>query len=291
MNLIVDLNNIVSVMRHGKLGRPKTKSQKEPMATESLFLYTIRNIIQTAMETSCNRVVVVRDSRGLWRRDIYPLYKVSSDVDKKEDYYFENVLEASDMVFDFFKNMTSAMALKCDGAEADDVIGVWCRYSDVPNVIMSSDKDYIQLISPTTKLYYPRNKEYRKSDDPAYDLFLKCIRGDASDNIMSVWKGLRETKIKKAWEDSIEMVNLMESTTPSGEKFKDLFNLNKSIIDLSLTPHRIVDKVLDDIENYQPAKYSEIKVMKWIYDQLNIDMSGDLNQARSLFTKTPIFLK
>lgn len=289
MNLIVDLNNAVSVQRHGKLKRPKTRSQKEKMATQTLFLTTLRSILSCMRVTKSTSLVIVQDSRGLWRRNLYPTYKLTEDVDKKEDMYSENVIEATEMLFRFFKECTAAMVLDYTRAEADDIIGVWCRYSDTENTIMSSDKDYIQLVDTRNKLYYPTGRVYRETENRHYDLFLKCIRGDASDKIRSVWSGIRETKLKEAWNDPVAMVNLMESITPSGEKFKDLYNLNKSVIDLSLIPQEMTDGILDKIQNYTPSKYSEMKCVKWIYDHTGVNANSDVMAGSPFFRKTPVF--
>lgn len=289
MNLIVDLNNAVSVQRHGKLGRPKTRAQKEKMATETLFLTTLRSILACMRVTKSTSLVIVQDSRGLWRRNLYPTYKVSDDIDKKEDPYGDDVIKATEMLFAFFRDCTAAIALDYKRAEADDIIGVWCQYSDTLNTIMSSDTDYIQLVDGRNKLYYPSGKKYRETEDRKYELFLKCIRGDRSDKIRSVWSGIRETKLIAAWEDPLEMVNLMESTTPSGEKFKDLYNLNKSVIDLSLIPQEMTDGILEQIKSYVPAKYSEMKCVKWIYDKTGVNANADVLAGAPFFRKPPVF--
>ena len=289
MNLIVDLNNVVSVQRHGKLGKPTSKSKKEKLAKESLFIHTLRNIMATLRETNSKNLVIVQDSRGLWRRSIYPTYKVTESVDKAEDLYFEDVIAATEMVFEFFRDCTAAYAISYDRAEADDIIGTWCRFSNSVNTIMSSDKDYVQLVDDRNLLYYPSGKAYRLTEDRHYDLFLKCIRGDRSDKIRSVWSGIRETKLVAAWEDPLEMVNLMESITPTGEKFKDLFNLNKSVIDLSMIPKRLENDILDEIEHYTPSTFNEMKAIKWIYTRTGADMSSDITAGAPYFRRSPIY--
>lgn len=291
MNLIVDLNNAVSVQRHGKLGRPKTRSSKERLAKETLFVNTLRSILHTARVTNSTQLVIVQDSRGLWRRELYPTYKVSEEVDKKEDFYQEDVIGASELLFEFFRDNTAAFAIDYPRAEGDDIIGVWCLYSETKNTIMSSDKDYIQLVSERNMLYYPTGREYRTTDDASYDLFLKCIRGDRSDKIRSVWSGIRETRLIKAWEDPIEMVNLMESTTPTGEKFKDLYNLNRSVIDLKEIPIDLRDGILDEIDRYVPSVYREMKSIKWVYDMTGIDITKDIIAGAPIFRRSPSFLK
>lgn len=289
MNLVVDLNNVVSVQRHGKLGRPTSRSKKEKLAKESLFIHSLRSILVTLRETGCKNLVIVQDSKGLWRRELYPLYKVTEDVDTAEDFYRDDVIAATEMLFEFFRDCTAAYTLAYTKAEADDIIGVWCRFSNTLNTIMSSDKDYLQLVDGRNKLYYPSGRTYRETDDRHYDLFLKCIRGDTSDKIRSVWSGIREKKLIKAWEDPLEMVNLMESITPSGKKFKEVYILNKSIIDLSMIPKKLEDGILNVIESYVPTRFSEMKALKWIYQNTGMNMETDIKSAIPYLRKSPIY--
>lgn len=289
MNLIVDLNNAVSVQRHGKMGRPSSSSKKDKKAVEFLFIATLRSIFTTLRVTDTNKLVIVKDSKGLWRRSLYPTYKVTEDVDALDDIYKNEVIKATELLFSFFEECTAAYALGYAKAEADDIIGVWCKNSTSKNTIMSSDKDYIQLVDDRNSLYYPSGKTYRTTTDRHYDLFLKCIRGDTSDKIRSVWSGIREKKLIEAWNDPLAMVNLMESTTPSGKKFKDVYNLNKSVIDLSLIPTELSDGILDTISNYVPSKYSEMRSIKWIYDRLVLDASNDITIGAPYFRGSPVF--
>jgi 5'-3' exonuclease len=80
--------------------------------------------------------------------------------------------------------------VKVRGVEADDVIGLLCEeLKDV--LVVSSDKDLLQLVENGTLVYYtPRDVLVTKDNfkelfgvPPELFLYYKCILGDASDNI------------------------------------------------------------------------------------------------------------
>jgi 5'-3' exonuclease len=80
--------------------------------------------------------------------------------------------------------------------EADDVIAYICRYEhpDDLHVILSSDKDYYQLVSDKTVIYSPTSKKIIQIQDvlerfsihPNNFALAKSVCGDSSDNIPGI---------------------------------------------------------------------------------------------------------
>lgn len=81
--------------------------------------------------------------------------------------------------------------------EADDILGMISKYTneqDIITVIASSDRDLYQLISPTTYIFSPKNKEVIDLDwlkssyklTPSQWIELKMLQGDRSDNIPGI---------------------------------------------------------------------------------------------------------
>lgn len=97
--------------------------------------------------------------------------------------------------------------------------------------------------------------------DPEYCLFLKCIRGDTSDNIFSAYPGVREngTKnkigIREAFEDrnaqGYKWVNFMLQRWADKDEVehyvKDRYEFNRKLIDLREQPDDIKLKCIDAI--------------------------------------------
>ena len=95
-------------------------------------------------------------------------------------------------------------AIEIDNYEADDIIGTFakkCNEENLDGLIISSDKDLLQLISANVKVKLLKTHDYIMMDenefkntyglDPIKMIDLKSLMGDASDNIPGV-KGIGE---------------------------------------------------------------------------------------------------
>ncbi len=292
-NLIVDLNNLAFGLRHAVLGRPKSHSQKEDMAMEYLLLKMIKTVFSNVRKFSCSGVVIACDSKNVWRKDIYPLYKEGkSDY---EDVYHDDVIVAANMFKDFFTNQTACYVLEVPRTEADDIIAVWCQESrGVENVILSSDKDFIQLIDERTSLYSIQQKKFRTIPEDSsveYELFEKCIRGDmGNDNITSAYPRIRKTKIIEAYNNDYELLNTINHILPSGERVGDLFERNLKLIDLTQQPAEIREEIKTSINNYRHGMFTELGALKAIYD-MGIRNQNDLFEGYTRPYEQPPKLK
>lgn len=282
--MLVDVSNIVVAMRFASIKTPSSRRQKEKMITEVLARDAISWILGSATKNSCTSIVIAKDAKNVWRRDIDSLYKAGRTT--HEDVYYEEMIQAIDLVCEFFKEQTSAYVIQAPRCEADDIIAIWCRMSVGDILILSTDTDFTQLVSPRVRLYSPVQKVFREPEDPQYELFVKCIRGDRSDNIRSAYPRVRETVLKKAWESDYDLLNLLEHTLPDGVKVGDNFERNQSLIDLSMQPEHIVKSVEAEIMNYSPSKYSEMSASKWFMDNGLGDATSVL-RFRDHSLKTP----
>ena len=131
---------------------------------------------------------------------------------EKYDFYKQGRIETPDelkLQFPVAKEMLDAMGIKyyeIDNYEADDIIGTFAKYCDIPDddyegLIISSDKDLLQLISPQVEMKLLKSKDYIRYNlesfkeewgiDPINIIDLKSLMGDSSDNIPGV-KGIGE---------------------------------------------------------------------------------------------------
>ena len=86
--------------------------------------------------------------------------------------------------------------LSINGIEADDTIAYLALdyYKDYKTTIMSSDKDFIQLINDNIRVWSPTKKKIYILQDvldeygliPVNFVYFKCLMGDVSDNIVGV---------------------------------------------------------------------------------------------------------
>jgi len=282
VNLLIDLSNAVYSTHHTLL-----KKNSGDFNPDFLFYKTINLIKYTALKYKVDGILIACDSPNVWRKKVFPEYKAHRD--ELRDIYHKDVKKVMIDVANFFNECTSIPALSVPKAEADDIIAVLCKESPNKHVIMSSDKDFIQLIDEDTRLYAHTLQKERDSEDVGFDLFMKCIRGDRGDNILSAYPRVREKALRKAWEDSGEMLNLMETVRKDGVKVADAYKENKLLIDLDMQPQEVKDEILTRINNLIPNKYNHIKMLRYIGDHNLKTVSKDIINNRDIFKKTYIF--
>lgn len=166
MILVIDGNNLSHRVFHTPQGQLSTK-QGEPSGVMLGVLNAIRQNLQRFPETT--RVIVTWDAKGgsSWRKAIYSGYKgnrdYGNDDDAKKEAYeglWKQMQESHEML-----HMVGVHSIKVDGYEADDImagIAYYAEGKDNPQhvMIVTSDKDMLQLVSDKVSIYSPyRDKE------------------------------------------------------------------------------------------------------------------------------------
>lgn len=288
-NLLVDVNNLVFALRHAKL--PKTAATKQRFVKETLFVDSLASIFRHCKLLKAQSIVLMRDSPNIWRKDVYQDYK-ANHTSSLDDPYHADAIAAADMLVEFFEKYTSSWVFSYPRAEADDLIAVWCQKSDVENVILSSDKDFIQLLtSPRTMLYSPTQDAFRTTEDAGFSLFLKCIRGDSGDNVRSAYPRVRESVLKKAWEDDLEMLNLLETVRPDGVKVYDALSLNIQLIDLTAQPEKLRSGIETMFLSGKQGKYNYIAALRFFSENGLKERLDVVDSGNAFMSKTPKFLQ
>jgi len=167
------------------------------------FFRTLSKIIK---EQNPNELIVVVDGEGgsYRRRKIYKDYKgkrVSGTSFNRPQFLqgmdeHESLARQLQIVFEILQ-VLPIKVFSIDGIEADDVIAY--LIADVLDtnrhkLIVSSDKDFLQLIGPNVSQYYSPMKAEITEDSvarffgytPKNYLTLRCFTGDPSDNIKGV---------------------------------------------------------------------------------------------------------
>jgi hypothetical protein len=179
--------------------------------------------------------------------------KSLSDLERLKEYKealheFENILG----------QYSKIVHLKMLGLEADDLIAQTVyTYSEHNKVtICSSDKDFVQLlINDNVKLFVPVDEKYRTLDEwggnRAYEMFLKTIRA-GEDNIGSAFPRVRKTRLLKAWNDPVEMTNLMEHKWSDHRgvelSVRQRYEENNLLMDLTKQPEGIKSLMVKTVE-------------------------------------------
>lgn len=230
-----------------------------------------------------SHIVFCTDGRS-WRKDIYKPYKAQrkearaamSERDRENQ---DAMLEAYGDFVEFMEKKTNVTMLYNNTLEADDLIASWIvAHPDDNHVILSTDGDFLQLLAPNVKVYNgvektilsvdgiftedgkpvidKKTKEPKQIVDPEYFLFMKCIRGDKSDNIFSAFPGARE----KGTKTKVGIIDAFEDRHQKGYKWnnfmlqrwtdhediehvvKEDYERNRSLIDLHAQPDDIKER-------------------------------------------------
>lgn len=158
----------------------------------------LNRLLKFSDQFNPNEIVFAWDSKHSYRKEAYTQYKENRTT-KPEEMTPEE-LEAKKIARSQFSNLRSEIlpflgfenVLMEDGYEADDIIAatVWSN-SDRDFVIISSDKDLYQLLSPTCCMFNPSAKKIRTPISfeeewgiiPGLWAKVKSISGCATDNV------------------------------------------------------------------------------------------------------------
>ena len=228
--LLVDGLNMFMRAKHVG-GRGADIDTKIGMAMHIMF----NSINKCWREFDGNHIVLCLEGRS-WRKDFYTPYKAnrrviadSRSVREQED--DELYFEAYDSMVQFFAEKTNVSVVRCETAEADDMIAVWIQqHPDDNHYIVSTDSDFYQLLAPNVTQYNGTTdqvvtlegwKDLKSGNEvidkktnapktpivPEWVLFEKCVRGDSSDNVFAAYPGARvkgtknKTGMREAFDD------------------------------------------------------------------------------------------
>ncbi|ASV44191.1 DNA polymerase I-like protein [Salicola phage SCTP-2] len=294
--LHVDFNNMFHRMKHMSV---KGSSVDEQIG---LVIHQMLTGIKSAWDRFDASHVIVELEGKSWRKQVSPDYKMNrvaqrlkrkpSEIEMDEE--FQKV--ANDFQ-NYLKRYTNCTVVSSKNAEADDVIATFIfDHPDKNHIIVSSDKDFHQLISSNVCIFDAmkgeivthqgvfddrmkpvidkNTKKQKQIGDPEWILFKKCFRGDPSDNIFSAYPRVREkgTKntvgLQEAFNDrhskgyEWNTVMMHEWTDADGNKrlVKDEYEFNKILIDLRLIPDFVKEQIREDLtkEMIREVKTNEI---------------------------------
>ena len=195
--ILVDGNNLLYRSYYATAYNGNFMHNSKNFPTNALygFVNMMNKIIQ---EEKPQYIAVAFDIGKTFRHEKYDYYKGKRD-ETPEDLKKQ---------FPVAKKILTAMGIKyfeIEGYEADDIIGTFSKkISELPEyvgVIISSDKDLLQLITDDVEVKLLKPKDYIRMNkevffntyglEPIKMIDLKSLMGDASDNIPGV-KGIGE---------------------------------------------------------------------------------------------------
>ena len=208
-------------------------------------------------------MVIACDSGNVWRRQAFPNYKAGrKESREKSEHDWTMIFDILAKVKDEIKTFLPYKVIEVESVEADDIIAVLCRRTNEKVLILSGDKDFIQLHNDKIKQYNPvLNKFVGQGENPSLYIREHILKGDRSDGIPTVLsddnvfiEGRRQRPLSKkkieAWCNEI--------VPTFNEEEQKNYDRNKTLIDLNCIPREFEDKINREFDTFEVATRDKI---------------------------------
>ena len=226
--LIIDGNNLI----HRTYWTAKTQSKRTETNTDEQInnlhiFFTLNAIFSYVTKFNPTKTILVWDEKLDYqvneRKTLFSEYKGNRSSDSSPHQNNSTIKEIASYI--------GIPSIYPKQYEADDIVSYICRFTPGEKVIISVDKDFLQLIDQHTSIYDPIRKViyddknfYEKTGciDTKTWLITKCLLGDKSDNVPGIPK-FGKVKITKFFSGEI---TLTEAENSIYERNYKLFNLS-----------------------------------------------------------------
>ena len=266
--IIVDINQIMISNLMVTLNRDSMD------LSEDLVRHMVLNSLRAhnkKFRKEYGEMIIACDSKNVWRREIFPNYKAGRKANRaKSEHDWDAIFSMLHNIKDEIKTFLPYKVIEIETAEADDIIATLIKRSKrivAPEhkkniLILSGDKDFIQLHDKYVKQYNPvLNKFVGKDEDPVIYIKEHILKGDRSDGVPNVLsddnvfvEGRRQRPLSKkkieAWVNEVFM-------TFTEEEQKN-YNRNRKLIDLSCIPQELEEKIMSEFNDVKVASRDKI---------------------------------
>jgi len=261
--ILVDMSQIMMANIMMQMHISKGSEPEEPMVRH-MVLNSLR-MYRTRFLSEFGEMVLCFDSKHYWRRDYFPEYKHSRRKGRTTDSKdWDAIFGCLNIIKEEIKTIMPYKSVEVYGAEADDIIGTLCSEYAEEIMILSGDKDFIQLQKfPNVKQYSPITKKMINGEDPVRYIKEHVFKGDTSDGVPNVLSpdntftdGLRQKPMTKkkiaAWID-----HDFDDVAPNDE-VKRNYQRNRKLIDLSFAPKELSSEILDTYRDSPSGDRSQL---------------------------------
>ena len=208
-------------------------------------------------------MVIACDSSNVWRKQVFPNYKAGRKANRaKSEHDWEFIFDVLAKIKQEIKDFLPYKVVAVEAAEADDIIATLCKRTNEKVLILSGDKDFIQLHNDRIRQYNPvLNKFVGKDENPIIYIREHILKGDRSDGIPNVLsddnvfiEGRRQRPLSKkkieAWCNEI--------VPTFNEEEQKNYDRNKQLIDLGCIPRELEDKINREFDTFEVATRDKI---------------------------------
>jgi len=259
MMILVDMSQIMmaSIMMQMHMSK---KSEPDEVMVRHMVLNSLR-MYRTRFLSEFGEMVLCYDSRHYWRRDYFPEYKHSRRKGRSTDSKdWDIIFSCLNTIKEEIKSNMPYKSVEVYGAEADDIIATLCSESSDEVMILSGDKDFIQLQRfPNVKQYSPITKKMINGINADDYLKEHVLKGDTSDGVPNVLSpdntfvdGIRQRPLSK------KKIAIMVDGNFPNEETKRNYQRNKKLIDLTCSPEELRSEILDTYKSAPVNNRSKI---------------------------------
>jgi len=232
--------------------------------TDFFALHMILNSIRTSnkrFKREFGKMVICCDHERNWRKESFQYYKYKRNKDKKNsDVDWNLIYKCLDFVQDEIDKGFPYLVVEVPNAEADDIIGALGTYATEikePTVIVSNDKDFVQLHSEYVCQYRPCESAFTRHPNPKLHLKELILRGDGDDGIPNIKTAddhftIEGKRQKSMYQKDLDVWLYDDELSFLTDETKENYYRNERLIDLSFTP--------EDIRSEAVVKYKICKV-------------------------------
>ena len=213
-------------------------------------------IYRTKFIEEYGELILCCDDRKTWRKEVFPNYKASRKKSRRvSGIDWQNLYDCLNLLKEELLHWFPYKVIQIEKAEADDIIATLVGLISERTLILSSDRDFVQLQGFNGRQYSPMQKKY-VDGNAKWSLHEKIVKGDVGDgipNIMSddnvfVDEGRRQKPItKKKVNDWYELDPNMYCNT---EMLRN-YNRNKQLVDLGEVPESIRINITNQFETIE----------------------------------------
>jgi DNA polymerase-1 len=248
------------------------------------FLNMLIKLLQE--ETPTHMVVAFDFARKTFRNQIYADYKGTRKPTPPE-------LKQSLSLLKQTLAQMNIYTVEQEGIEADDIIGALAKNSGFDCLILSGDRDVLQLVDENikvmltkkgiseTQLVTAENIKELYSISPSQVIDLKALMGDSSDNIPGI-SGIGEKTALKLLEQYDTVENVLANTHEQKGALKERLENGKEIALISKQLATIkIDSVFPKVD-FEKAKV-EFPFGQYVYNVLNDLEFNSITKREAIF--------
>ena len=264
--LIIDGNNLV----HRTFWTAKTQSKRtgvdDPIQIANFHIYFTLNAIYSYINRfKPTKTIVVWDEKIEYqqniRKEVLSEYKGNRSRDNSPH-------EQNEVIKAMLKNLGISSIFPRE-READDIVAYICKTFEGKKVIVSVDRDFLQLVDKNTILYDAiRKREFvleTFTEDTGYTkkewLNAKCLLGDKSDNVPGIPR-FGKAKVRKWLDGELALTDEQE----------EIFTKNMIVFNLQEVMHHVSAREYyqQQLDNTVTPRWSEFITYCEEYEFSNI---------------------